>query len=328
MSERKLIQYKGELTLGGMKIPCYVTEDGQRLLAQRRMQVALGVADDDTSYQISGQRMVRFLEQKTLKPLFDKVSNRSLLEPVIVYDNKMKIVSYRAELLPELCNIILQGRRDGALKGSRQLQIAKQCEILLGAFAQVGIVALVDEATGYQDVRARNALEKILEQYLAKELRKWVKTFPDDYYRELFKLRNWPYNENSTKRAPLVGKLTTNIVYDRLAPWIREELEKRNPKLPSGTRRHKHHQHLSEDFGHPRLREHLSSVITLMKISPTWRKFMEYLNRALPKQTTLPLFDEIDRAKDKLSLPSSQTAETEELQPTSTSENETKANVV
>lgn len=291
MAKKTQIEYKGVLNIGGMQIPCYVTEDGQRLLSQRRMQVALGVADDDTSYQISGQRMVRFLEQKSLKPLFDKMLDRSTLEPVIVYDNKMKIVSYNAELLPELCNTILEGRREGVLKGSRQLLIAQKCEILLGGLAQVGIIALVDEATGYQYVRAREALEKILEQFIAKELFKWVKTFPNEFYQELFRLRNWRYTP-SVKRPALVGKLTNDLVYQRLAPGVLDELKKLNPKTPKGTRKTHHHRWLTRDFGHPRLREHLSAVVALMRASAKWEDFKRMINRALPKYEHLPLFDQ------------------------------------
>ncbi len=282
MAKQTQIKYKGELDIGGMKIPCYVTGGGQRLLSQRRMQVALGVADDDTSYQISGQRMVRFLEQKSLKPLFDKMLNRSNLKPIIVYDNKMKIVSYNAELLPELCNMILEGRREGVVKGSRQLLIAKKCEILLGGFAQVGIIALVDEATGYQDARTKEALAKILEQYIAKELFKWVKTFPDEFYQQLFRLRGWQYSPSSIKRPALVGKLTNNLVYERLVPGVLDELRQLNPISQKGTRKYHHHRWLTRDFGHPRLREHLWAVVNLMRASANWSEFLRMINRALP----------------------------------------------
>jgi len=305
MAKRTQIKYKGDLNIGGMQIPCYVTEDGQRLLSQRRMQVALGVADDNTSYQISGQRMVRFLEQKTLKPLFDKMLDRSTLEPIIVYDNKMKIVSYNAELLPELCNIILEGRREGVLKGSRQLLIAKKCEILLGGLAQIGIIALVDEATGYQYVRARRALEEILERFIAKELYKWVKTFPDEFYQQLFRLRGWRYSSSSIKRPSVVGKLTNNLVYERLAPGVLNELKQKNPLTQKGTRKYHHHRWLTRDYGHPRLREHLASVIALMKASAKWDDFKRMINRALPKYGDLPLIEDAERRakeRDKAAL--------------------------
>jgi hypothetical protein len=56
---------------------------------------------------------------------------------------------------------------------------------LLRAFARVGIVALVDEATGFQDIRARDDLHKILEAYIAKELLPWTKRFPNEFYKEI-----------------------------------------------------------------------------------------------------------------------------------------------
>jgi len=75
----------------------------------------------------------------------------------------------------------------------QQEHIAEQREILVRGFARVGIIALVDEATGYQEDRARDALAKILEAFIAKELRKWISTFPIDYYKELFRLRGWRF---------------------------------------------------------------------------------------------------------------------------------------
>jgi len=53
-----------------------------------------------------------------------------------------------------LCETVLQARKDGKLQ-SQQMHIAEQCEILVRGFARVGIIALVDEATGYQDYRSR-----------------------------------------------------------------------------------------------------------------------------------------------------------------------------
>lgn len=290
------ITHAGELELHGYIIPCYVTDKGVRVISSRRMQVALGVTPETTTSggQVPGKRLDRFFNQKSLKPVFKDQKDSSIWTPIRLKWQGKTIVGYNAEILPEICEAMLTARREGLLKGKRQRIIAKQCEILLSGFARIGLIALIDEVTGFQDDRTKDALTKILEQYLAKELQKWVKTFPNEYYKEMFKLRGWPYNENSTKRAPLVGKITNDIVYDRLAPVVREELEKRNPRLPSGHRRHKQFQYLSTNFGHPRLREHLASVVTLMKVASTWRKFKEMLNRALPTYPKYPtLFDQI-----------------------------------
>jgi P63C domain len=105
-----------------------------------------------------------------------------------------KAWGYKAELLPKVCEVYLKAREDGALLKS-QLKFAKACEILTRGLAHVGIIALVDEATGYQDDRAKDALAKILEQFIAKELRPYVRTFPTDFYKEMFRLRSWKWPE-------------------------------------------------------------------------------------------------------------------------------------
>ena len=50
-------------------------------------------------------------------------------------------------------------------------------------FAQVGIAALVDEATGYQEVRDRKALQAILDAFLVKNLRHGPSDSPTNFTR-------------------------------------------------------------------------------------------------------------------------------------------------
>jgi P63C domain len=231
------------------------------------MQVALNIADETTKTggTVSGTRMDRFFTQKSLQPLFDELSDRTILKPIKANYKSRKIVGYDARILPDICNLMLKGRREGAIKGSRQILIAKQCEILLSAFATIGITALIDEATGYQNVRAKDALQAILDKYLLKEFATWSKKFPDDFYRQMFRLKSWDIDKlNFTKRPGVVGKYTKDIVYDRLAPCILKELEERNPKDTKGNRKHKHHQFLTDDVGHPALSQHLHFMILIV----------------------------------------------------------------
>jgi len=89
----------------------------------------------------------------------------------------------------------------------------------------------------------------------------------------------------------MVGKLTKELVYKRLPPGVLEQLTKLNPKDDRGRRRHKHHQFLTEDIGHPHLSKHLASVTTLMRVSSSWGRFMKLMNKAFPardEQQTLP----------------------------------------
>jgi hypothetical protein len=203
-------------------------------------------------------------------------------------------VGYNATILPELCDAILAAREAKKLTTQRQLRTARQCEILTRAFAKVGIIALIDEVTGYQKIRARHALEEILDEFIAKGLRKWAKTFPDEFYEEMFRLRGWQEAPFKGQRPAFIGKLTNDIVYARLAPLVLTELRKRNPVLPTGRRQHKHFQWLTEHVGNPRLREHLSAVIALMKVAKNWNHFYAMVQRALPLQgeNLTFLFDE------------------------------------
>jgi hypothetical protein len=143
---------------------------------------------------------------------------------------------------------------------------------------------LVDEATGYQEVRNRQALQAILDAFLRHELAAWAKRFPDEFYREMFRLRGWEWKQVSVKRPILVGKLTNDVVYERLAPGILVELENRNPKDDRGRRAHRHHQWLTEDVGHPALAQHLHAVIGLMRASKDWSQFHSMLDRAFPRR--------------------------------------------
>jgi hypothetical protein len=199
---------------------------------------------------------------------------------------------YKAEILPKVCEVYLKAREGGKLLKSQE-KFARACEILTRGLAHVGIIALVDEATGYQDERARDALARILEAFIAKELRPWVRTFPAEFYKEMFRLRNIPYRED-VKRPQYIGVLTNDLVYSRLAPGVLDELRRLTPRDEKGRLKTHLHRRLTDDIGNPKLLQHLSAVTALMKASDTWDGFKPMVDRALPKYKrykSLPLFD-------------------------------------
>lgn len=204
-------------------------------------------------------------------------------------------VGYDAAILPLVAEVYLKYRdaahRERGRVETRYQKMVNAADILIRGLAQVGIIALVDEATGYQRDRTRDALQQILEKFIAKELRPWIRTFPGEFYENLFRIRGLKLNSESiTKRPSYFGTLTNNIVYARLAPAVLEELKKLTPRRSDGRPKHHLHRRLSSDTGHPKLREHLASVISLMKISDDYDTFMRFLDRAHPKfNETLPL---------------------------------------
>ena len=70
--------------------------------------------------------------------------------------------------MADICEAFLEARNSIELS-TRQRIIADQCEILIRGFARVGITALVDEDTGYQYERERDALQSILKAYINEE---------------------------------------------------------------------------------------------------------------------------------------------------------------
>lgn len=156
-------------------------------------------------------------------------------------------------------------------------------------------LALVDEATGFQRDRAKDALARILEEFIAKELHPWLRTFPADFYQEMFRLRGMEYPRDSVQRPRYFGLLTNDIVYDRLAPGVLEELKRVNPKHESGRHKHKHFQWLTRNTGYPKLREHLGAAVAVMKLSSDWADFKLKLDKLYPRYNDtmqLPLPDD------------------------------------
>ena len=277
------------LRIGDLEIPCYVLADKRRVLVQGGMMAALDISQG-TAGRGGGDRLAKFASTKSLNPFINKKLYDLITDPIRFRTTGGNTAyGYEAAILADLCDAVLAARKAGKLN-YQQEHIAEQCEILVRGFARVGIIALVDEATGFQDARTRDALAKILEAFVAKELKKWVRTFEADFYKELFRLRGIPYT-GSVKRPAYIGHLTNDLVYSRLAPSVLRKLREMNPTNDRGRRKAKHHQWLTKDIGHPKLEQHLASVTALMKASDTWVQFKKMLDRALPVYLSLPLFE-------------------------------------
>jgi len=175
-----------------------------------------------------GDRLLDFALRKDIFPFINNELMLVLKKPIqFTHSQGGKVAyGYPATMLVDLCEAILAARRAGML-GSRLDRLGHQAETLVRGFARVGIIALVDEATGYQKERARDALATILEAFVAKELQPWIKTFPPEYYEHLFRFRGLSYPPKQANYRPrYFGKLTNDFIYKRLAPGVLEELKK------------------------------------------------------------------------------------------------------
>ena len=278
------------LIVGGVEIECYVLEDETRVLSRGGFQSALGRHRTSRKHQPNDVvNLPAFMSATNLKPFISKdlvtastpISFQAPSRGPVAY-------GYRAELLPEVCEVYEEAYRAGALLPSQQ-HIAERARIVRKGLGIIGIIGLIDEATGYQRIRGERALATILEKWIAEKHQEWTRTFPYEFYELIYKLKKWP-GPDGHRRTPLIGHYTNDVVYDRLAPGVLAELKQKNPTLQAGYRKDRHHQWFTPDFGHPKLKEHLIGVMALMRGAPNWTVFKRTLQRAYPKlNETIPL---------------------------------------
>lgn len=278
-------RHEGLLLMGDTELDVAVLDNGKRIITQSAIFRALDRPARGNA-RVIGTPV--FIDAKNLQA-FIGADLRAVINKV-QYVNKSGRVQdgYDAIILPLVCDLYLKAREAGAITKPNQLATAQKAEILVRSLAKVGIIALVDEATGYQDARAKDALAAIFEAFVARELQPWVKTFPIDYYKELCRLYGVPFPPPKHNQFPqFFGHITNNAVYTRLAPEILPELKKAAAKQE---KKAKLHQFLTHDVGHPKLREHLASVVTLLKLSDSKDDFLIKLDRVHPKlNQTIPL---------------------------------------
>ena len=291
-------KYVGILNLGGYYMSCAVLNNGKRVLVERSMANALGKKGGGAHWQRkkkisnvqNGALLPEYISARYLEKYVSPELKERLEKPILYTNqNNRLIAGVEATVLPDICDVWITAKEKGALTKEQEMT-AERAYVLMKGFATVGIIALIDEATGYQEERDRLALQEILDKYLLPYQAAWAKRFPDSFYKAIFRLKKWPYDPSSVKRPSVVGRITNDIVYGRLAPGILRELKARTPRDEKGRPKHRFHQLFTEDIGHPKLQEHLVRTEVLMDAATNWPTFYKLLQRALPKVgETIPM---------------------------------------
>jgi hypothetical protein len=277
--------HSGVLEIGNLQIPCGNLDNGMRVLSYRGIGRAFGSRQTGTRHTGTGTpQLPPFLAAKNLLPFIPEALMVRLTSPVLYRHRAgggVIAYGYEATMLPEICATILDADKAGLLRAAQQ-RLVSAASALLRGFAKVGIIALVDEATGYQADRAKDELQRILQAYVVEEMRPWLSMFPNDFFRQIYRLQGWKFQEGCAKRPQYIGKLINEWVYGRLPPPVLPELCRRNPAV-EGRRRHKHHQFLTEETGIPHLDRQIAAVTALLRASRDLSMFTEMLKRAFPK---------------------------------------------
>jgi len=291
----------GSLNIGKTEISCAVLDNGVRLLSEREVTRALGGKRGGSHWRRkkadpSGAYLPVYISANNLKPFVNSNLKAALKEPYLYLPKtgNTQLEGMEATLLPKALDVLLKAREAGKLHPS-QKHIAHSAEIIMRSLAGVGIVALIDEATGYQYDRKHDALRVLLQAYIEDELKQWVKTFPDSFFAALDRLYE---NEVTTPRGrpQYYGKFINKYVYDPIERgFVKRELDRRNI-TDSGKRKARFHQWLTDD-GRSQLILRIGKIEGLMETSPNLRRFKENAKRL----TQPSLFDILDPEEDNTS---------------------------
>lgn len=283
----------GKLRIGEGEVDCYVLDNGTRVLSTNGLKQAFGSKSGGSRGDAAKRRgsvpgLPYFLASETVKAALGADLIASLSSPIIfqVPNRGGAGAGYPATLLPDLCDAILDADKADGLR-PEQRYLAEAASLIVRALSRVGVVALVDEVTGYQEARERDALFKILEAYIVQGMLPWTRRFPPSFFQEIYRLYGWKRPEG--KNPPqVVGTLINKLIYAQLPPGVLEELREKNPMNEAGRRRFCPHQFLTEHVGHPHLDKQIASVLALMRASADKKQFFALFDRAFPKPEVIP----------------------------------------
>lgn len=282
--------HQGQMAVGDLLLDCYVLEDGRRVFHKRGMARALGLKSE------GGNAFMKTMQGKGLGSSFPEKLREKINNPINFKPLTQDLAhGYEADVLAEVARAVADADKEGKLS-KQQHRLAVQAQILLSAFAKIGVVALIDEATGYQQIRDPKALRILVQQYIEDEKREWEKQFPDAYYDELNRIygsKSLTQRSNGVvvqNRPQHFGNFTRSYVYQPLENGaVLEELDRINPKInANGTRKARFHQHLTEGYGIEKLKRQVQEVQTLMAVSDTVTQFKKLFMKRFPAKGDQP----------------------------------------
>lgn len=283
-SQSFFAKYNGVLKLGRFLVDCYVLDTGERVISLRAVVRAISGSDSSALENYIG-----------IKPLEQYLNVNDIMKGLIEFKipgipNISKGIT--AERFLDICQAYVNALDSGFLTTERQNEIAIKCSILLSACAKVGIIALIDEATGYQYIRQPDELELKLKLFIAEEMREWEKTFPDGLWEQFGRLDHW--KEPLHKRPKWWGKLVMELIYDALDKDVSDHLRENKPTPIHGQN---YHQWLTENYGLKQLLSHINQIIGIAMTCSDMKELREKVAYHYKGKAYHPrLFENIDKS--------------------------------
>lgn len=275
--------HEGAIKLGETTLSVAVLTDGTRVISYSAIFKAFGRTKRGSQGDASRvPNMPAFLNANNLQR-FVGADLRGVLKKIEYIDLAGKTTEgFQAIILPLLCKVYLDARaaiNPGTGKPyltESQKPLARASEVLLLGLSNIGITALIDEATGYQYDRERFELQKILSAYISDEILKWQLTFTDEFYKEIYRLWGLPFIPKYIKNKPsFIGKLTTKYIYEPMPRGVLQKIKEQTPKTSKGNWKYKFHQSLTPEIGREHLKKQIIQVTTLMSVAQSKEQFQD-----------------------------------------------------
>lgn len=232
MDKHKLLKasHEGKVNIGEIELTVAVLEDGRRIINQNAVFKAFGrpVRGSRSKDDQTGGKLPGLIDAKSLKPFISEELDRVIKPVKFITKEGKENQGYDSSILALICEVYLDALKSHSDKNptltKKQMPNALAAEKLSRVLMKISIIALIDEATGYQYEREKDELQQILKAYISEELLPWQKKFPDIFYKELFRLNKWDFTVNGIKKRPgVVGKWTNTLIYEQLPEGVLKE---------------------------------------------------------------------------------------------------------
>jgi len=272
------------IRIADIEVPCYVLEDKRRVISMKGMLDTFAMARGGA--MVKGMnRLELFVSRDRIKPYVSESLFERIKHPIKFRIGGSVAYGFDSDTLIDIAEAVIQADAAGVLQ-TQQAGIAHQCRVITSSLTRVGLIALIDEATGYQTRRDSDELQQILTAYLLPEHRPWLQTIPDEFTSEIYRVYGWTRTTNN--RGPrYAGKLIRQLIYERLPKPVLPALDEMNPTNTKYQRKHRHHQFLTDKQGLDHFRSLVITTMTLLRISKGKGEFKRHLEAYFGSQLEL-----------------------------------------
>lgn len=179
----------------------------------------------DTLHMARGGSMVRgmnrlelFVSRGRINPFVSNELHERIKNPIKFRIDRNIAYGFASDTLIDIAEAVIRADNAGTLQ-KQQGAIAHQCRVILSSLTR-GLIALIDEATGYQTVRDSNELQAILTAYLLPEHRPWMETIPQEFTNEIYRVYGW--KRTADNRGPRYGQVIQVALLETIADLMAE----------------------------------------------------------------------------------------------------------